>query len=156
MGQTMNKDADPKKTLRVLEWVFFASGIAALLYQMIWQRTLFVIYGINIESVTMIVTTFMVGLGVGSLAGGALSRDPRRPVALRFAIAEAGIGLYGLFSQQLFHWIGAATGALAGGFVFLTLFGQQGTLRLAAAITFGASAFAFYTWRRSRPNEATT
>lgn len=98
-----------EKTLRILEWVFFASGFAALLYQMIWQRTLFVIYGINIESVTMIVTVFMVGLGVGSLVGGAISRNPRRPVALLFAIAEAGIGAYGLLSPRIFASVGEAT-----------------------------------------------
>ena len=57
--------------------VFFLSGFAALLYQIVWQRALFAIYGINIESVTMVVTAFMLGLGLGSLAGGALSKDPQ-------------------------------------------------------------------------------
>jgi spermidine synthase len=34
------------------------------------QRTLFLIFGVNIESVTIVVTAFMLGLGLGSLAGG--------------------------------------------------------------------------------------
>jgi spermidine synthase len=29
-----------------------------------------VIFGVNIESVTIVVTAFMLGLGLGSLAGG--------------------------------------------------------------------------------------
>lgn len=95
--------------MRTLEWLFFASGFAALLYQVIWQRTLFGIYGINVESVTMIVTAFMVGLGVGSLAGGFASRNPARKTALWFACAEGAIGIYGLVSLPLFHAIGAAT-----------------------------------------------
>jgi spermidine synthase len=99
----------PPRTLRILEWLFFASGFAALLYQIIWQRTLFVIYGINVESVTMIVTAFMVGLGVGSLAGGIVSRNPERRTALWFSCAEAAIGVYGLASLSLFHFIGSAT-----------------------------------------------
>lgn len=98
-----------ERTLRTLEWLFFASGFAALLYQVIWQRTLFGIYGINVESVTMIVTAFMVGLGAGSLAGGFASRNPKRKTALWFASAEAAIGIYGLVSLRLFHAIGDAT-----------------------------------------------
>lgn len=89
--------------------VFFLSGFAALLYQLVWQRALFAIYGINIESVTMVVTAFMLGLGLGSLAGGALSKDPKRPVLVLFSLVEAGIGTFGLISLALFRGVGAAT-----------------------------------------------
>ena len=61
--------------------VFLLSGFAALLYQIVWQRALYAIYGINIESVTMIVTAFMLGLGIGSLVGGIVSKDAlKKPV----------------------------------------------------------------------------
>jgi predicted membrane-bound spermidine synthase len=93
----------------LLYLVFLASGFAALLYQVVWQRSLFAIYGINIESVTIVVTAFMVGLGVGSLTGGAISKNPRRPVLLLFALVEMGIGAYGLLSLPLFHAVGAFT-----------------------------------------------
>jgi predicted membrane-bound spermidine synthase len=89
--------------------VFLASGFAALLYQVVWQRSLFAIYGINIESVTIVVTAFMLGLGLGSLAGGAISRNPKRPVLLLFSMVELGIGAYGLVSLPLFHMVGAFT-----------------------------------------------
>jgi spermidine synthase len=89
--------------------VFLASGFAALLYQVVWQRSLFAIYGINIESVTVVVTAFMLGLGFGSLAGGAISKDPSRPALLLFSIVELGIGAFGLGSLSLFHWVGAFT-----------------------------------------------
>ena len=65
--------------------VFLLSGFAALLYQIVWQRALYAIYGINIESVTMVVTAFMLGLGLGSIAGGIVSKDPKRPVLLMFS-----------------------------------------------------------------------
>jgi hypothetical protein len=93
----------------VIWLVFFLSGFAALLYQLVWQRALFAIYGINIESVTMVVTAFMLGLGLGSLAGGALSKNPRRPVLLLFSLVEAGIGTFGLASLGLFRVVGSAT-----------------------------------------------
>lgn len=89
--------------------VFLLSGFAALLYQIVWQRALYAIYGINIESVTMIVTAFMLGLGLGSLAGGVVSKDPGKPVLLYFSIVEAGIGLFGLVSLPIFHAVGNVT-----------------------------------------------
>lgn len=93
----------------LLPILFFASGFSALLYQVVWQRTLFSIYGINIESVTVIVTAFMLGLGCGSLVGGAISKRARVPVVLLFAGVEATIGLYGLESLAIFRFIGRAT-----------------------------------------------
>ncbi|MBX3211099.1 MAG: hypothetical protein KF850_03630 [Labilithrix sp.] len=89
--------------------VFLLSGFAALLYQIVWQRALYAIYGINIESVTMVVTAFMLGLGVGSLAGGVVSKDAKRPVLLYFSLVELGIGLFGVVSLSVFHAVGNVT-----------------------------------------------
>jgi spermidine synthase len=89
--------------------IFVASGFAALLYQVVWQRALFAIYGINIESVTVIVTAFMLGLGVGSLLGGALSKNAKRPTLLIFSGVELSIGLYGFASLSIFRWVGSMT-----------------------------------------------
>jgi spermidine synthase len=103
--------------------VFLLSGFAALLYQIVWQRALYAIYGINIESVTMIVTAFMLGLGLGSVGGGLVSKDPKRPVLLMFSIVELGIGLFGAISMTVFHAVGKATlGMSAVGTFFITFF----------------------------------
>lgn len=93
----------------MLPALFFTSGFAALLYQTVWQRSLFLLYGVNVESVAIVVTAFMLGLGVGSLAGGALSREPSRPTALMFSLLELGLGLFGAASLTLFHAVGKAT-----------------------------------------------
>jgi predicted membrane-bound spermidine synthase len=98
--------------LRFANWIpviFFLSGFAALLYQVIWQRALFIIFGINIESVTVVVTAFMLGLGIGSLIGGVISRNPNCPLLLVFGFVELGIGIYGFFSLFLFKWVGSFT-----------------------------------------------
>jgi predicted membrane-bound spermidine synthase len=89
--------------------IFLLSGFAALLYQIVWQRALYAIYGINIESVTMVVTAFMLGLGLGSLAGGIVSKDPKRPVLLYFSLVELGIGVFGAASLSIFHAVGNVT-----------------------------------------------
>src|SRR5215469_2695620 len=104
--------------------LFFLSGFPALLYQIVWQRTLFAIYGVNIESVTVVVSAFMLGLGLGSLAGGRISRNPRAPLLLLFAGAEFGIAAYGLASLLLFHRVATFTAgapALATGLLAFAL-----------------------------------
>ncbi len=121
--------------------VFTISGISALIYQMIWQRALFTIYGCNVESVAMVVTAFMVGLGLGSLAGGWVSERSRVPLVLLFSLAEFGIGFYGLISLQLFHWVGdltlgagaLLTGVLAFALIFLPTLLMGATLPLLVA-----------------------
>src|SRR3954452_14667860 len=98
----------PRANLTVICAIFFCSGIPALIYQLVWQRSLFTIYGINVESVTVVVTAFMLGLGIGSFAGGRLSRL-RLPLLGVFAAVELGIGLFGYFSLGLFHAVGELT-----------------------------------------------
>jgi spermidine synthase len=95
--------------------LFFISGFPALIYQIVWQRALFTIYGVNIESVTIVVSAFMLGLGLGSLAGGMVSRIPRLPVLAAFGTVELGIGSFGFVSLRLFHAVGTFTagGSLA-------------------------------------------
>lgn len=112
---------------KLQSWVyvlFFFSGFPALLYQIVWQRSLFLIYGVNIQSVTIVVTAFMLGLGLGSLAGGAVSKHPKIPALAVFGYAELGIGAYGVLSLRIFHWAAEYTAgapALQTGFLSLLL-----------------------------------
>jgi predicted membrane-bound spermidine synthase len=83
--------------------LFAVSGAAALIYQVCWQRMLFEGFGVDIESVTIIVSAFMLGLGLGSLAGGELAdRCPHRLIAL-FAVIELCTALFGFCSPSLLH-----------------------------------------------------
>ena len=94
--------------------VFLISGGAAILYQLAWQRSLFRLLGSSMESVTMIVTAFMLGLGLGSLAGGAVSRRFRWPLPLIFGAFEVGIGAFGFASMPVFAWIASRTSEAEG------------------------------------------
>jgi predicted membrane-bound spermidine synthase len=86
--------------------LFFVSGVAALVYQVCWQRLLFAAFGVDIDSVTIIVSVFMLGLGVGALIGGGLAdRHPRWTLGF-FALSELGIGTFGLFSPWLLRAAG--------------------------------------------------
>jgi spermidine synthase len=125
----------------VLFPVFVLSGISALIYQIVWQRMLLMIYGSNVESVAMVVSAFLMGLGIGSLLGGWLSEREKLPLVLCFSAAELGVAAYGLVSVGLFQWIGsmtatagpAMTGVLAFALVFLPTLLMGATLPLLVA-----------------------
>lgn len=92
-----------------LSLLFFCSGMPALIYQIVWERALFAIYGVNAQSVAVVVTAFMLGLGAGSLAGGWLAtRFPKHSVLI-FGLAETSAAVFGLASLRIFHWIAAYT-----------------------------------------------
>src|SRR4051812_42416323 len=78
--------------------IFFASGFAALIYQIVWQRSLFTIFGLNVEAVTVVVSGFIAGLGLGSLIGGRLSGIERVHLLGIFGAIEIAIGVFGAFS----------------------------------------------------------
>jgi spermidine synthase len=88
---------------------FFVSGFPALLYQIVWQRSLFTLYGVNIESVTMVVTAFMLGLGLGSLFGGIVSCYRQLPLLKIFGVVELFVGAYGIASLKIFRWAASFT-----------------------------------------------
>jgi spermidine synthase len=94
---------------RVLCVLFFFSGFPALIYQLTWQRALFRIFGVNIESVTIVVTAFMLGLGLGSLVGGLLSKRRGVPLLPLLAVIELMTGAFGLVSLQVFDSVGELT-----------------------------------------------
>jgi hypothetical protein len=78
--------------------LFFISGFAALLYQVVWQRVLFSEIGSNTESVTIIISIFMLGLGIGSFLGGWLTKTFPDRLPHLFVAIELFIGVFGLVS----------------------------------------------------------
>ena len=103
---------DARRADRLAQWtrvlcvLFFFSGFPALIYQLTWQRALFRIFGVNIESVTIVVTAFMLGLGLGSLAGGWLSKRRGIPLLPLLAAIELMTGTFGLVSLGIFDRVG--------------------------------------------------
>ncbi len=49
-------------TLGILT-LYFLSGFAALIYQVVWRRLLGLFVGMDVPSVTMVAAVFMIGLG---------------------------------------------------------------------------------------------
>jgi predicted membrane-bound spermidine synthase len=80
-----------------------------LLYQVVWQRVLYSTFGVNVEAVTTVVTAFLAGLGLGSLAGGRLAKASDDKLLLYCGLVEIAVGLFGLWSLTFFRWMGTLT-----------------------------------------------
>jgi spermidine synthase len=85
--------------------IFFLSGSSALIYQVCWQRLLTLYYGVGSISIAIIVSTFMLGLGIGAIVGEILIRSVTK-YGLLYMFIEAAIGVFGLSSLSLLIWIG--------------------------------------------------
>ncbi len=106
----------------LLAALFFCSGFPALIYQIVWQRVLFSIYGVNVQSVAVVVSAFMLGLGIGSLVGGRVSEKfPDRGISI-FGICELAVAGFGLISLRLFHWASVFTAGTSLGYIILFSF----------------------------------
>ncbi|MBW2289939.1 MAG: fused MFS/spermidine synthase [Deltaproteobacteria bacterium] len=82
-------------TLTLVTGLFFLSGSAGLVYQVLWMRQLGLFFGSDMYGVSIILSTFMGGLALGSLLGGRLAEQTSRPL-LWYGVAELGIGLFAL------------------------------------------------------------
>jgi spermidine synthase len=70
--------------------ITFASGAAALVYEILWIRELRLVLGSTTASISTVVAAFMAGLALGSVVIGRRVDRARRPL-LWYAALEAGI-----------------------------------------------------------------
>jgi len=76
--------------------LFFVSGFCSILYELIWLRLAMAQFGVTTPMVSIVLSSFMGGLGVGSLAAGRLIRKYTHrltiPPLQLYAAAEILIG----------------------------------------------------------------
>ena len=76
----------------LLHLLFFASGAAALVYEVLWMRRFTVLLGATAPATAAALSAMFLGIGIGSAIFGACSARVRRPL-LVFGLLEAGIAL---------------------------------------------------------------
>ncbi len=83
---------------------FFASGFAALVFQIVWQRMLGMFAGSDTVSAALVVGAFLLGLGLGSLVGAMVADrlSPRRAL-YGFALCEVGVAAFALQSELFLY-----------------------------------------------------
>ena len=93
-------------TRGVLFFLFFFSGFASLVYQVVWTRMAFASFGIITPVLSVVLSVFMLGLAVGSWAGGrwipALTKKTGCSAAFFYAGVELAIGLGACAVPKLF------------------------------------------------------
>lgn len=101
-------DRDLVKALRApLALCFFLSGFSGLLYQIVWLRLAFAAFGIITPVLSVVISTFMLGLAVGSWAAGKWVATWIRRTGLSavflYAVCEAGIAIGAFLVPGLFR-----------------------------------------------------
>jgi spermidine synthase len=84
---------DPRSARGVaLLTAFGVSGLAALVYEVAWTRSLSLVLGSSVYAFAIMLTTFLVGLAVGAGIGARIADRVRRPLAA-LAGVEAAVGV---------------------------------------------------------------
>jgi spermidine synthase len=93
-------------TRRILFFLFFVSGFCSLVYQVVWTRLAFASFGIITPVLSVVLSVFMLGLALGSWAGGrwisSLVKRTGLSAACFYAVAELLIGLGAFTVPKLF------------------------------------------------------
>ncbi len=139
--------------LPLLLLLFFGSGCAALIYQIVWFQLLQLVIGSSAISLGVLLGTFMGGMCLGSLALARVIPARRHPLRV-YAWLELGIALCGIVVLYLIPVVGEAYTALGGrgvGGVFL-----RGLLcavcLLPPTVLMGATLPAIGRWVQATPN----
>src|ERR1039457_512498 len=84
-----------------LRWYFsffFVSGFCSILYELIWLRLAMAQFGVTTAMVSIVLSSFMAGLGMGSWAAGYLLRKYARrltsPPSQVYALADLFLGCF--------------------------------------------------------------
>ena len=103
--------------------LFFLSGFTALLYEVVWERLLHVVFGLSTYAVTVVTAAFMLGLALGYLAGQSRRLSRYHPFVV-YGLAEGLIGVFALIFPFLLKMIDVVYVASGGSFalqIVLTL-----------------------------------
>ncbi|MEJ5027575.1 phosphatase PAP2 family protein [Comamonas sp. MYb69] len=95
------------KELKGNHWlvgIFFFSGLAGLVYEVVYAKALGVTFGGTSLAAKTVLMTYMGGMALGAWLGGLLAERTKRPL-LWYAYFEAAIGLYAAITPLLFSAI---------------------------------------------------
>src|SRR5271167_3378670 len=87
---------------------FFVSGFCSILYEIVWLRLSMAQFGVTSALVSIVLSSFMAGLGLGSWGSGYLIRRighlMRFPRLYLYAVAELLIAVSAVLVPQQLAW----------------------------------------------------
>ena len=132
--------------------LFFGSGCAALIYEIVWFQMLQLVIGSSAVSLAVLLGTFMGGMCLGSLLLPRYISRGRHPLRV-YAFLELGVGLLGLLVLFAMPWVVRAyTPFAVSGFLGIFLRGVVAAVcLLPATVLMGATLPAVSRWVESSP-----
>jgi spermidine synthase len=98
---------------RIVAFLFFGSGVCALIYEVAWFREFRLMFGASTLANAAVLAVFIGGLGAGGLVLGKRADAAARPLVL-YAMLEAGAALLAALSPALL-WLARRTYIATGG-----------------------------------------
>ena len=136
---------------RLLYLILAVSGATAMVYEMAWSRTLSMVYGSSVYGVSIMLSTFLVGIALGSWLAAARVRW--RPATMLGAVWLLAGSAWAAFLSQyvggrlpflfldLYRWVdGGTTGLFGAQFLLAALLMLPATLCLGALLPVVVSA----------------
>ena len=90
-----------RQILPIIFLVFFLSGSCALIYEVVWLKTLSLVFGVTTLATATTLASFMAGMGLGSYFFGNIAAKIRRPLRL-YGVLELGIAIFAFIMPLIF------------------------------------------------------
>lgn len=87
---------------KIIALLFILSGAAGLIYQVVWTRSLTLLFGSTTLAVSTVLTAFMAGLALGSWFFGRIADRVKKALPV-YALLEVGIAVTALLFPVLIH-----------------------------------------------------
>ena len=71
--------------------IFFVSGCAGLVYEVMWTRSFGLVFGSTTRAASVVLAAFFLGMAVGNWLGGRYARGARAAALRRYAALELGV-----------------------------------------------------------------
>jgi spermidine synthase len=97
---------------RPLLVLFFLSGFAGLVYEVVFSKALALTFGSTALAQYTVLATYMGGMAIGAWLGGVFAAKTKSPMRI-YALCELCIGVYALFTPLIFllvQWIYTSLG----------------------------------------------
>lgn len=88
--------------------IFFASGIAALVYEASWTRLIGLAIGHTAQAAALVLSAYFTGLAIGQFLGGRLA--PRISPLFGYGVAELIAAGWACLVPSLLDWVGSPAG----------------------------------------------
>lgn len=83
---------------------FFVSGASALMYEVVWFRSLSLVFGSSAYAVSTMLTSFMAGLALGGMLGGKVADSERDKLSVLSKLLFC-TGIFGILTSLSFHYL---------------------------------------------------